>query len=149
TLASCSATSSTPASLLLTSSRTSSPSTNSKIGYSRSTGQNFRNRTCCTYGVIAANLLWTDEPNERASLCTSRVPTRAEAPRHLTLDTAPYLLWSRNLQPKLKSITKVAIGERAEKPKTCNSIHTRRAGSVRDSHCPRSAYDGQCGNLHL
>src|SRR5262249_46824778 len=53
-LASCSATSSTPSSLLLTSSRTSSPSTNSKIGYSRSTGENFRNRTCFTYCVIAA-----------------------------------------------------------------------------------------------
>src|SRR6266849_424296 len=84
-LASCSATSSTPSSLLLTSSRTLSPSTNSKIGYSRSTGENFRNRTCCTYGVIVAILLWTNEPNERASLCTSRVPTRAEAPRYLTL----------------------------------------------------------------
>src|SRR5437870_3455109 len=88
-LASCSATSSTPSSLLLTSSRTSSPSTNSKIGYSRSTGANFRNRTCCIYGVIVAIPLWTDEPDECASLCTSRVPTRAEAPRHLTLYDGP------------------------------------------------------------
>ena len=29
--------------------------------------------------------LWTDEPNERASLGTSRVPTRAETPRNVTL----------------------------------------------------------------
>ena len=42
-------------------------------------------RTCCTYGVIAMISLWTDETNERAGLCTSRVPTRAEAPRNLTL----------------------------------------------------------------
>src|SRR5207302_10420748 len=84
-LASCSATSSTPSSLLLTSSSTLSPSTNSKIGYSRSTGENFRNRTCFTYCVIAAIPLWTDEPDERTSLYTSRVPTHAEAPRNLTL----------------------------------------------------------------
>src|SRR5439155_5420662 len=43
---------------------------------------------------------------------------------------APLLLRSRNLQPELTSITKVAVGERTEKPKTCNPIHTRRTGRV-------------------
>ena len=58
---------------------------NSKIAYSRSTGENFRNRTCFTYCVIATIPLWTDEPNERARLGPIRIPTRAETPRDLTL----------------------------------------------------------------
>jgi hypothetical protein len=49
----------------------------------------YANSSITSYCGIAAILLWTDEPNERTSLYTSRVPTRAEAPRNLTLYDGP------------------------------------------------------------
>jgi hypothetical protein len=56
--------------------------------------------------------------------------------RHVQL-----LLRSSSLQPKLTPVTKVAVGERAEKPQTGNPIHTRRTRGVRDSHRPHASCD--------